>query len=64
VTADPAAAKNPTDAELPPGAQAFDSGPLRPGQVYRHTFSVPGRYRYFCRPHEMHGMTAAVVVIP
>jgi plastocyanin len=64
VTDDPAVAKNPTDADLPPGAEAFDSGPLRPGQAYRHTFIVPGRYRYFCRPHEMHGMVATVVVVP
>jgi plastocyanin len=64
VTDDPAGAKNPADAELPPGAQAFDSGPLKPGQAYRHTFGSPGRYRYFCGPHEMRGMVATIVVVP
>jgi plastocyanin len=64
VTDDPAAARDPTHAELPAGAEAFDSGPLKPGQTYRHTFETPGRYRYFCRPHEMHGMSGAVVVAP
>jgi len=64
VTDEPATAKNAADADLPAGAQAFDSGPLRPGEVYRHTFNVPGRYRYFCRPHEAHGMVAVVVVAP
>ena len=64
VTDDVSVAKNATDADLPAGAQPFDSGPLRPGQVYRHTFSVAGRYRYFCRPHETHGMVATVDVIP
>lgn len=62
VTDDPAAAKDPAHAELPAGAQAFDSGPLKPGQAYSRTFTVPGRYSYFCRPHEMHGMLGAIVV--
>jgi plastocyanin len=64
VTDDPAAAKDQAHAELPPGAEAFDSGPLKPGQSYRHTFTTPGRYSYFCKPHEMHGMLATVVVTP
>jgi plastocyanin len=64
VTDDPAAARDPAHAELPAGAQAFDSGPLKPGQSYSHTFTVPGRYSYFCRPHEMHGMLGAIVVTP
>ena len=64
VTDDPVEAKDPAHAELPAGAPAFDSGPLKPGQSYSHTFSVPGRYSYFCRPHEMHGMLGAVVVTP
>jgi plastocyanin len=64
VTDDPAAARDPTHAELPAGAQAFDSGPLKPGQSFSHTFTVPGRYSYFCRPHETHGMVGTIVVTP
>jgi len=64
VTDNPAAAKDPAHAQLPAGAEAFDSGPLKPGQSYSHTFTVPGRYSYFCRPHEMHGMLGAIVVTP
>jgi plastocyanin len=64
VTDNPAAAKDPAHAQLPVGAEAFDSGPLKPGQSYSHTFTVPGRYSYFCRPHEMHGMLGAIVVTP
>jgi plastocyanin len=64
VTDDPAEARDPAHAELPAGAQAFDSGPLKPGQSYSHTFTVPGRYSYFCRPHEVHGMLGAIVVTP
>jgi plastocyanin len=63
-TDDPAEAKDAAHAELPAGAQAFDSGPLKPGQSFSHTFTVPGRYSYFCRPHEMHGMLGAIVVTP
>jgi plastocyanin len=64
VTDDPAAAKDPAHAQLPAGGQAFNSGPLKPGQSYSHTFTVPGRYSYFCQPHEMHGMLGEVVVTP
>jgi plastocyanin len=64
VTDDPTVARTAADAELPPGAEAFDSGLLRPGQTFRHTFTVAGRYRYFCRPHETHGMVATVLVVP
>lgn len=30
--------------------------------TYRHTFSVPGEYRYFCIPHEQAGMVGTVTV--
>lgn len=41
----------------------FDrDGALASGDTYRHTFEVPGRYEYFCVPHEQAGMTGVVVV--
>ena len=40
----------------------FDSGVLKPGQVFRHTFSAAGRYDYVCKPHHGLGMTGTVVV--
>jgi plastocyanin len=64
VTDDPAEAKKPEDAALPPGADAFDSGKVAAGDSYSRTFSVPGTYKYFCRPHESYGMTGQVVVQP
>jgi plastocyanin len=64
VTADPALAKDAADVHLPPGAQAFDSGDVPAGQLYRHTFDVPGEYRYFCKPHESDGMVGTVTVQP
>ena len=62
VTDDPALAATPKDASLPKGAAPFNSGFLKAGQVYRHRFTVPGQYRYFCILHESSGMVGAVVV--
>ena len=62
VTGDPSLAKDPENVELQEGAQAFHSGDVKPGQVYRHTFTVPGIYRYVCLPHEGQGMMGTVRV--
>jgi plastocyanin len=40
----------------------FDSGELSPGASYSVTFTRPGTYHYFCRPHEKMGMVGTVVV--
>jgi plastocyanin len=37
---------------------------VSPGEVYRHMFTIPGTYRYFCMPHESSGMLGQVVVEP
>ena len=50
------------DIALPTGAEPFDSGDLAPGEVYRHTFTVPGTYRYICDPHHGLGMKGTIVV--
>lgn len=42
--------------------RGFDSGPLKSGAIYRHTFSVRGRYDYVCEPHHGLGMRGVVVV--
>jgi plastocyanin len=64
VTDDPSLAKEANHAAVPPGADAFDSGKVKPGQSYSRTFAVPGTYRYFCRPHENHGMVGQIEVEP
>ena len=65
VTADPARAKDPEKSvALPEGAETFHSGRMKPGDVFRHTFTVPGHYRYFCVPHERMGMIGEVEVTP
>jgi plastocyanin len=40
----------------------FDSGPLARGATFSFTFTRPGTFNYFCRPHEMMGMVGTVVV--
>ena len=64
VTADPSLAKKPEDVALPPGAKPFDSGKVPAGNSYRQTFTTPGTYRYFCKPHETKGMVGEIVVQP
>jgi plastocyanin len=62
VTADPKLANDKSHVQLPKGAKTFHSGAIKPGGEYRHTFNVPGRYRYFCVPHEAAGMVGEVIV--
>jgi len=62
VTDDPKLAHKPGDLMLPAGAPAFNSGDVPAGQIYRHTFEVPGTYRYFCIHHEGDGMLGTVIV--
>jgi plastocyanin len=63
VTDDPAQAKDAADAQLPEGAPPF-SAQVSAGEIYRHIFTVPGIYRYFCLPHEGRGMHGQVTVEP
>ncbi len=60
VTADPRLGS----AALPQGAKPFASGELQPGESFRQVLPVPGRYRYFCTPHEGIGMTGTITVLP
>ena len=46
------------------GAEGFDSGPIGPGEVFRHSFLKAGAFDYVCKPHEGHGMRGTVVVQP
>lgn len=62
VTCDPSLAQRPGDAQLPDGAQPFNSGSMEPNDEFRHTFEVAGEYVYFCIPHELQGMIGRVTV--
>jgi plastocyanin len=65
-TGDPA--KNPVKetrpelAQLPPGAEGWDSGLLNEGESFSHTFTVAGEYKYFCIPHVLSGMLGTITV--
>jgi plastocyanin len=63
-TNNPQLADNPEHALSPPGAETFNSGAMLPGGAFRHTFKIPGRYRYFCLSHEKDKMIGEVTVEP
>jgi plastocyanin len=50
------------DVASPGGAAVFDSGFLRPGETFTHTFTKAGVYKYVCVAHEASGMAGEVVV--
>ena len=62
VTADPGRAPGSKNIALPAGAETFDSGWVKGGQLFRYTFSEPGVYRYICLPHEGARMFGTVIV--
>jgi plastocyanin len=64
VTDDPKNAENRDDVDLPTGAKPFNSGSVMPGRSFRHTFVVPGKYRYFCLTHESDRMIGEITVEP
>jgi plastocyanin len=64
VTADPARVRDPAMVSLPAGAAPFDSGSMQEGDIFRHTFTVPGTYTYLCAPHDRMGMVGRIVVMP
>ena len=64
VTSDATLARDPANVALPAGAQPFHSGDVDAGQVWSHTFTVPGTHRYVCLPHERQGMIGTVIVRP
>lgn len=59
---DSSSAINPADVSKPSNAKPFDSGFLQPGQSFTYTFTVPGKYRYICAPHETSGMSGEITV--
>jgi len=58
----PVKATQPEFAQLPPGAEGWDSGLLSEGESFSHTFTVAGEYGYFCIPHILSGMLGTVTV--
>jgi plastocyanin len=56
--------KNAGQAILPSGAQPWGSAFLTNGESFEQKFTVPGKYRYFCRNHGQFGMEAVINVVP
>src|SRR5438105_8365307 len=42
---------------------SFDSSLMAPGNTFKYTFTKPGKYPYFCQPHEGDGMFGEVDVV-
>ena len=61
-TNNPKLADNPEDALFPSGSEVFNSGSVMPGGTFRHTFKIPGRYRYYCLSHEKDKMIGEIMV--
>ena len=47
---------------LPDSAEPWGSELLKPGETYRHTFTVAGDYLYICYPHVLSGMQGKIRV--
>jgi plastocyanin len=50
------------DVAAPTNEPIFDSGFMRPGESFSHTFTAPGVYRYVCVAHETSGMIGEIIV--
>ena len=49
---------------LPAGAEKWRTAFLRNGESATHTFTVLGKYQYFCETHGQYGMIATITVVP
>lgn len=64
VTDDPHVASDAKDVSFPAGAKPFNSGKIKPGGTFEQKFTIPGSYRYICKPHEDMDMKGKVTVTP
>lgn len=65
VTCDPSQAQQQgTYAELPAGAEPWDSGDLATGQSWSYTFTTPGQYTYYSRRDFPNRMMGTIIVSP
>ena len=51
---------HPEYAQLPAGAEGWNSGLLNQGETFWRTFAVAGEYKYFCIPHVLSGMLGTI----
>jgi plastocyanin len=62
VTSDATLARDPANAFVPEGATAWHSGNLAAGESFSIQLTVPGEYKYFCKPHELMGHVGTIIV--
>ena len=62
VTDDPNIASDSNDVSRPDSVPPFNSGKIRPGGTFEHSFGTPGVYKYICGPHEEMGMKGQITV--
>jgi len=53
-----------TPAVRPAGAEKWRTQFLRNGESATHTFTVAGKYQYFCETHGQYGMLGTITVLP
>ncbi len=63
-TADSRFDKNPGQTILPAGVAPWSSAFLAAGETFSKTYTVPGKYQYFCRNHGQFGMEGVITVVP
>jgi plastocyanin len=63
-TDDPAWDTPQSPAVLPVADAKWRTPFLRPGESATHTFTVPGKYQYFCETHGQYGMIGTITVTP
>ena len=65
VTCDPALAQQQgAYAELPAGAEPWDSGDLATGESWSYTFTAPGQYTYYSHRDYPNRMMGTIIVSP
>jgi plastocyanin len=42
----------------------WDSGLMAEGSTFSYTFTQPGTYKYYCKPHSALDMTGVITVVP
>ncbi len=62
VTTDPTLARNPANASVPEGVTPWHSGNIAAGESFSIQLTVPGEYKYFCKPHEVMGHVGTIIV--
>lgn len=55
-------ASSPSDAAVPKSAKGWNHR-LPAGKSWSHKFTVAGKYKYFCVPHETLGMLGTITVV-